>query len=148
MKNNEQKKLNMINVISLALVFLFMLFLNFKLDYFTDDWHFKFIFRDFYERDVETRVESLSDVITSVSNFYMLSGGRALAHFMFQAVMIFDKWLGNLINSISFATLGWLIYLILDVGQRDCKGEKVFNKGKWIEYAKLPLVFLLLFLFI
>lgn len=56
-------------------------------------------------------VQSFDDIITSMKNYYQLSGGRVLCHFFTYIMLYFDKSIFNFINGLFFVTLGYLIYL-------------------------------------
>ena len=105
--------------------------LSTMLGYFTDDWHFRFVFNGFMPDGNEQRVKGLGDIILSMKNYYRLSGGRVLAHALVYGILMLPKWIYNVLNACIFVSVGYLI-------QRLCKGKE--------EALSTGLVFLLLFL--
>lgn len=93
-------------------VFLIFLYCNYCMPMFTDDYWYTTVFGD------GRRVESLSDVFTSQWNHYFTHGGRTVAHSFVQAFLYFGKPYFNVLNSVIFTGLVFLVYLIAAMGRR------------------------------
>lgn len=110
MKSGSNSIQRTINILTVIAAFAFMLYLTVRCPYITDDWHFKFVWKDFDLTGSDTRVSSLGDIFTSVKNYYLNSGGRALCHFLVYIFVNINKNIYNVINAIMFVLLGILIY--------------------------------------
>lgn len=89
------------------LVFTLVFFLNYLLPYYADDWCYTFRY------DVPTeKVRGLKDVFYSQYNHYLAWGGRTVAHSILQILLIFDKWISDIVNSIVFTIYLAVIYKI------------------------------------
>lgn len=115
MVKNEQRKLYLLYL----LIFLYMLLINFKCGFLSDDYHFLFVWKDFYPTGNDKPVENFSDIIESAKNYYNLSGGRVVPHFFNFLMANVDKWVFanvdkcvfNILNSAVFVILGRILYL-------------------------------------
>lgn len=106
-----ENKTKSINIITLCCITAFMLFLNFNCGYISDDYHFRYVWVDVNPRLKNELIDSFSDILVSMSNYYNLSGGRVLCHFIAYCLLTLDKAVFNIINSLMFTALGWLTYL-------------------------------------
>ena len=100
-----------INIITIIAICFFMLSLNFQCGYISDDWHFNFVWETFNPTPDVQPVQSFSDIIISMKNYYNLSGGRVFCHFLTYVMMFFDKSIFNFFNTSFFAMLGCLCYI-------------------------------------
>ena len=80
--------------------------------YFSDDWHFFFKWEYFDPINNVERIESLKDIFYSAQNYYNLSGGRVIAHFLTFCVLTADKVVFNILNALIFTAFCWLLYRI------------------------------------
>lgn len=116
-KNN---RLNL-TVICIACVVLFGLafFMNSMTHLSLDDFAYHFIFVEDAESteviNTGDRVESISDVITSMKAHYNTVNGRIVLHFIVQVILLWGKPVFNVLNSVVMVLLIMLIYL-------HCKG--------------------------
>ncbi len=101
-----------VNIVTGAALFALMLLLNFMCPYLSDDWHFMFVWEDFLPTDEPDRVDSFGDIITSMRNYYAMSGGRVVPHFITYCLLLFPKWVFNILNSAMFVVLTVLLYKI------------------------------------
>ncbi len=101
-----------VNIVTGAALFALMLLLNFMCPYLSDDWHFMFVWEDFLPTDDPKRVDSFGDIITSMRNYYAMSGGRVVPHFITYCLLLFPKWVFNILNSAMFVVLTVLLYRI------------------------------------
>lgn len=92
------------------LIFLLMLALSAMCGYITDDFHFRFVWQDFDPAGNERVVSSTADIFESAGNYYMLSGGRVVPHFVTFILCNLNKWVFNVLNAAVFVTLGLLAY--------------------------------------
>lgn len=100
-------------------VFMFMLVLNYRCGYITDDYHFRFVWKDFMPTENDSVVGGISDIFVSMVNYYQKSGGRVIAHFVtYLMVNMNYKFIFNLLNSLMFTVLGFLIYRIAFMQER------------------------------
>ena len=111
-------------VIALTCVVLFfvMLYLNFCTPYLNDDYSYFNIFSEngigtFNLSILNERVDSLSDIVTSMKAHYNVMNGRVLIHSIVQLVLMFPKGVFNVLNSAMYVALMLLIY-------KHCKGFK------------------------
>lgn len=74
-----------------------------------DDYHFCFVFYDLLPVEYDRRVAGIADILLSVRNYYLLSGGRAVSHFLVYLMLFIGKGLFNVVNSLMFVALGLLI---------------------------------------
>jgi hypothetical protein len=106
MVNMRVFKENRVRIITILFIFLFVLMLNCLGVYYVDDWHFKFVFYGEHISGLERRIASLKDIIISARNYYCSFGGRILAHSILFCVLMADKWVFNILNSLVFVSLG------------------------------------------
>ncbi|WP_024860842.1 DUF6056 family protein [Ruminococcus flavefaciens] len=103
--------------------------------YISDDWHFFFVWDAFYPHNNTQRVRSLGDIITSMQNYYNLSGGRVIPHFLTYCFLTVNKNIYNVCNSLMYPFLCWFLYRIT----RELSG----SKNKWL----YPIITLMTFFF-
>lgn len=81
-------------LISLGLLFYII---NTLTPYFSDDWHYGFIF------GTTVRIESIEDVLTSQCSHYFYMNGRFVPHFLLQLIYgVIGKSVFNIINACMF----------------------------------------------
>lgn len=122
-------------LITMLIIFIVMLFLNIRCPHISDDLHFKFVWKSLMPTADDKPVETMGDIIESMKNYYMLCGGRVVAHFVLYVILTFDKTVFNIINSAIFVYLGWLIY---SMSMRKAPKSRLY----------LPLIYLSLFFFL
>lgn len=103
---NSGKRFIIITVVSALTSFGLMLYLTALCGYITDDWHFMFVWHNFVGKAGEKRISSLADIILSMKQYYNLSGGRVLCHFVTYCMLTMPKWAFNLLNAGMFTELG------------------------------------------
>ncbi len=136
MKVSKEKVLTRINLITGLFVFSFILFFSFICPYLSDDWHFMFVWEYFDPTPGVKRVEGLSDIIVSMSNYYRLSGGRVIPHFLAYLMIFLPKWVFSIINSVMFVMLCVLLYKL--------SGCYIQNRKWWL----FPMVCLFAFYYL
>ena len=99
-----------INILTIVGVFAYILYLTASCPYITDDWHFKFVWRAFRPIGNDTRVANFGNIIESMKNYYNMSGGRVLCHFLAYIFVNINKNVFNVLNAVMFVLLGILIY--------------------------------------
>lgn len=99
-----------INILTIVGVFAYILYLTASCPYITDDWHFKFVWRTFRPIENDTRVTGLGNIIESMKNYYNMSGGRVLCHFIAYVFININKNIFNILNAVMFVLLGIVIY--------------------------------------
>lgn len=119
----------------ILIAFGFMMFLNCKCGYISDDYHFNFVWKDFYPTENEKKISSIYDIIESLKNYYNLSGGRVLPHFWAFVMVNLNKGIYNVLNSMIFVIYGYVIY-------------KIVYKRKMYNHKLLTAIYISLFLFI
>ncbi|MGN0687100.1 MAG: DUF6056 family protein [Oscillospiraceae bacterium] len=106
-----QKKEFCLAALVYFVVFAIILSLNLRCGYITDDFHFRFVWLDFMPSEADRPVSSLGDIFESMANYYNMSGGRVLAHFVVYLLVNMNcKVIFDVINSAMFIVLGLLIY--------------------------------------
>ncbi|MDH6307898.1 hypothetical protein M2451_000347 [Dysgonomonas sp. PFB1-18] len=108
-KSINRKKANIALGVMMLITFIGIFALNHFFPLYTDDWKYAFV----YGRDWD-RVAGFLDVIESQYNHYFTWGGRSVAHTIAQSLLYMGPFLSDLLNSISYAVLITLIYLIAD----------------------------------
>lgn len=111
-------------IISFACIFL----LNLYQPIFGDDWRYSLM------DDGQTRIQSFSDIYTSLYVHYFEWGGRIFVHIIDEILLLQNERTADLINSIAFVCFGGLIY-------------KIANQGNTSRPALLLSIFLLIFFF-
>ncbi len=134
-KKMKQKREKYINFAVCAAAFLFMLFLTAITPYFCDDWHFKFVWKDYFPVKNDELLQSFGGLIESAANYYKYSGGRVLCHFVLFIFESMNKWIFDIANAFVFVMLALLIYKLI---RRDRK-----QSTPWL----LPLIFIYIFVF-
>lgn len=127
------KKIKKLNFLCIGIIFLYLVYLTAVCPYITDDYHFKFVWQDFEPCSVDRRVSSFSDIVLSMRNYYKMSGGRVLCHFVVYLLMLADKCLFNILNAAVFVLFGILVYKL------------ALSKSEQMNLTSLPVIFLLLF---
>ncbi len=95
-----------------ALVFLFMLFLNFLTPYVADDYVYRCSFYD------HSQVTTLGEVLRSMYVHSYAMNGRVVSHFFAQLFMIWPKAVFNFVNAGVFTLLWYVLWRISCVGTR------------------------------
>ena len=105
------KKLNNIKlsnkqqiIIIFISIFLMMLVLNFLTPILADDYSYSLALDN-------TKINSLMDIVDYQIWHYFNWGGRSIAHTIAQIFLLFPKWIFNIINSLAYLALVYLIYL-------------------------------------
>lgn len=103
-------------------IILFVAFFTsvYMLNYFTplvaDDYDYAFIFNDTLENSTQ-RVDSVQDIIVSMQNHYHSMNGRLVIHFFVQLMIMIGKPLFNIINTLMYMALGFVVHFIV-IGYR------------------------------
>ena len=96
-----------------TLVILLFFSLIFALNNYTiftsDDIAYQYVFLDHVPSPQTHRVETLADLIESINSHYNMQNGRSLSHFILQGVLIFGKPSFNILNSLAYILVGYLI---------------------------------------
>lgn len=120
----QEIKENKRAVITIGIMFFIAIFYNALSPYTTDDYAYMYSFAD------GSRITNPLQIFGSLGNHYLIVHGRILPHFFVQLLMMFPKWIFNIINA---AVLVWLIYLVLQVS-----GKKKFSV---LMYIVVPIAF-------
>ena len=112
-----------------VIIFIFMLIFNFLTPYIWDDYQYSYL------SDASRRVSSLIDVFSELKHMYFSWGGRVFAHFFAYTLLMFPKWIFNIINSLVYVGNIYLIYLI------------VMNNKKRDNYFYLLLIHMFIFIY-
>lgn len=121
-----------IQIIVLIFIGLFIYFFNFMTPLCNDDYSYSFTL--FFPL---VKVESIEQILRGLMNHYMMQGGRMVAHFITQTMLVFGDSFFNIINSI--------MYLLLIIGILLNSGVQFIGTIKGIIY--LILVHILLFIY-
>lgn len=119
-KINKNKK----NVIAIVAMFFVALFYNSMSPYTTDDFAYMLDFSN------GERISNLFQIFGSLWSHYLGIHGRILPHFFAQLLLMFPKWIFNIINAAVFV---WLICLVLQAGEK-----KKFNL---LLFVAIPIAF-------
>lgn len=97
--------------------FLFWL-LNQKTGFAADDYVYFFKYYRHYVTPNLTRVSSIGDIIAGMRNHYLYCNGRLPAHFLLQLFLMADKSVFNIVNSLAFCALAFLVYKHANYGKK------------------------------
>lgn len=103
MRNNKSQYLS---YLFLASIFIITFILNRLYPLFADDWTYSFIFR------TDNRIESIKDIFYSQYIHYFIWGGRSVTHFITQFLLLINKNWADLLNSMTYVVLIYIIYVI------------------------------------
>ena len=130
------------NWIILLLTFSGVFFLrNFFLPLFSDDYSYAFIWDGKDKGNLmdgigkRERVKSIKDIFVSQYSHYLTWSGRFVAHFLIQFFILIGKKFFNIVNTLIFVSLVFLIYW-LGIG----------NTG--FQFVSFDLIFISSFLFL
>lgn len=110
-KNFFESKKNQ-KIIILAGIFISIFILNALTPLIADDYSYSFGKND-------ERITNLLDIIISQINHYFTWGGRSVAHSLAQFFLMFPKYVFNLLNSVIYVVLVYLIYLHVKMDKED-----------------------------
>ncbi len=82
-----------------------MLILTINSDYYSDDFHFKFVWTELYPEADTKACNGLVDILASMKNYYLKSGGRVLCHILAYLFVNLPKFIFNISNSLCFTFL-------------------------------------------
>ena len=130
--NNKTKKLIMILI--LTSVFGFIYILNSKTWLVSDDYPYHFTFSR--EPNINTKfITNPIEIFGSMKTHWLTWGGRVTVHYLLQFSFMIGVNFFNIINSLMFILLGFLIY-------------KHINNTKEIKLSYLILIYATIFLFV
>lgn len=110
-KGKQQKYLLTIAVL---VVFVLMYILNAFYPIVCEDWSYALI----WGIDEPTRVGNLLDVVASQYHHYIIWGGRSVAHFIAQSLLIFNPVWHDIINTLAYVVFAFTIYKIINYGHK------------------------------
>ena len=102
----------------LLVTFTAIYILNKNTHYVSDDFRYHFMYEGFLPDKTPRRITNLKDIFYSMYNHYFMWGGRITAHALVQFILIFDKSIFNLVNSIVFVGLALLIYMHCNINKK------------------------------
>ncbi len=107
MKFESKRVLSFILALAvLASIAVFFYILNTKTPLYKDDYSYSYTFA---VRENKFKIENFEQVIESQINHYKVMNGRAVAHTLAQSFLIFNKSVFNILNTIAFILLIYLI---------------------------------------
>lgn len=107
------KKKNIIYfTVIITIVFIAVFLLNHYTVFTSDDFSFLYDYKGVLYTEGISKITSLSQVIESMKNLYLNVNGRIVPHLLLQVILIFPKFVFNVLNSFIFVLLGILIYKI------------------------------------
>lgn len=119
--NTKSNRKKLIMIITAVAATVLMFICSSMCPYLSDDWHFFFVWEFFDPLSSVKRVESMDDIIVSIKNYYNLSGGRAIAHFLTYCVLTKEKLMYNILNSMFFTAFCWLVHRIANTSMKQKK---------------------------
>lgn len=121
----------------LVVTFILIYLLNRLYPLFAEDWDYRFIWE--FEKWEPNKINSLSDIIQSQYNHYMLWGGRSIVHAIDQLLLMFGTGLSDLINSMAFVGFVYMIYTLANIGKsRNIFVFIVAALGIWLAQPAFP----------
>ena len=131
-----KKKLNILFLcLTMISVFIFLYVFNRNTALITDDYAYQFVFENRVPTSSTRYLSSVLDLFVSMANHWRLWGGRVVVHFLLQFSFLIGIRLFDIVNSLMFVLLGYLVY-------------KHINDSKKINVPLLIIVYAILFLFI
>lgn len=94
-------------------IFLILLLCNFLTDFFVDDFTY------IYSLETGKKITGFFQIFGSVKAHALTMNGRVVAHFFAQLFLFLPKWVFNIVNSLVFSGLIFLIYKISCPGRRN-----------------------------
>ncbi|MGZ1030292.1 DUF6056 family protein [Streptococcus thermophilus] len=135
-KNNKEIVYLLVCLVVVTLIYL----LNHFTLYTSDDFVYRFIYKEPFPSANEQPVRSLFDLITSQMNHWKVWNGRFTGHSIVQIFMQYNKEVFNVFNSSVFLSLGILIDSL--------SFEMVSNKHRKHQVLYLAIIFLILWWFL
>ncbi len=114
MVTNPGKKISRIGLLGwigfIILFFVGFFLINSKTGFMSDDYLYHFIYGDYPDWGTLARITGFRDILKSMAAEYKIETGRIPVHIMVQLLLMFDKAVFNVCNSIVAVLLGILIY--------------------------------------
>ena len=104
--NKRKKQLTGKYIFCVAGLALYILVLNFLTPYVADDFEYMFSFQN------GERITSIIQIFPSLFQHYVNTNGRTVPHFFAQLFLMGPKWIFNVVNTIMFVAL---VYLMLQM---------------------------------
>ncbi|MBQ2265016.1 MAG: hypothetical protein II341_06360 [Oscillospiraceae bacterium] len=115
-----KKRTKLCSIVTFIITAAVISILSFSCPLLSDDWHFYFVWEYFDPLPSLKRVESMQDILLSMQNYYLKSGGRIVPHFVIYCIMTCPKWVFNILNGPVFAAGCYLSYrLMVLITKRD-----------------------------
>ncbi len=95
-----------------AVVFLFMLVLNFFTPFTRDDYRYMFHF------GTGEKITGVLDIFSSQYVHYFTINGRAVTHFLAQLFLFLPRFVFVVLNAAAYTALGFLIYVHMSYGKQ------------------------------
>lgn len=111
----SKKKIIIISVSAILVVFLLMFLLNSYSPLIMDDYNYTF--------GLNGRISSIKDILIYQKWFYLNWGGRNVAHFIAQFFLMNNKILFNVLNTIVFTAM---VYLISSFANKKTKFDAMY----------------------
>ncbi|MDK8541705.1 MAG: DUF6056 family protein, partial [Enterococcus faecalis] len=86
--------------------------LNQKTGYTSDDYSYHFFYESYLPSKYPKEINNFWDIIHSQYNHYHSWNGRYVAHTIVQFFMQYDKLLFNILNSLAFVALLFIILIV------------------------------------
>ncbi|WP_029904793.1 DUF6056 family protein [Prevotella sp. 10(H)] len=102
--NNSKSQKAICWIIVITICFSALLVLNLLTPLISDDFSYMFIYGE------NTRIASVSDIVQSQINHYHLWGGRSVAHFIAQVLLLLPSYITDLVTSVVYMLYVVLIY--------------------------------------
>ena len=83
-----------------------------------DDYLYHFVYCDYPDWGTAARITGFRDILTSMAAEYRIETGRIPVHIAVQLLLLFDKAVFNVCNSLVAVLLGILIYFHANYGNR------------------------------
>lgn len=116
-KKSDSAAKKIIFTLILAITFIAVYILNQKTHLVSDDFRYTFLYENFWPKESTPRITDFTDIFHSMYNHYFMWGGRIVAHTMLQFILMFDKQVFNIVNSLVFVGLAVVIYIHCNVNK-------------------------------
>ncbi|MEG0250069.1 MAG: DUF6056 family protein [Peptostreptococcus sp.] len=104
----NKRNINYVSIIIFTLVFVLIFFLNVNTPFVADDFNNMFV-------EGNVRITNISQVISNQVYRYYNTNGRVISHTIGGIILMFDKKIINIINSIGFCLLLYIVYRYTDL---------------------------------
>lgn len=106
----KKRDINYVSIVIFILIFILIFFLNVNTPFVADDFNNMFV-------EGNVRITKISQIISNQIYRYYNTNGRVISHTIGGIILMYDKKNINIINSIGFCILLYIIYSYTDLNE-------------------------------